>query len=139
MSLAVADAHAERRVALVVGNSNYRYGPQLPTPAKDAAAMAKLFEDAGFDVVEVRASVGLIDFKRAIRKFEDAATESDIVFLAGHGIEIGGTNYLIPIDAKLVADRAVQDEAAGPKKVAASSWGRAGRARTGLGRGGVGM
>ena len=54
-----------------------------------------------------------MDFKRAIRKFEDAAADADIavVYYAGHGIEIHGTNYLVPVDAKLASDRDADDEA----------------------------
>ena len=71
-----------------------------------------MFKDAGFDVTQV-INVGNLDFKRAIRKFEIEADQADIavVYYAGHGIEIGGTNYLIPIDAKLASDRDADDEA----------------------------
>src|SRR5262245_53426901 len=58
-------------------------------------------------------NVTTLDFKRAIRNFEDATIDSDIavIYYAGHGIEIGGVNYLIPVDAKLAGDRDAQDEA----------------------------
>ena len=104
---------AEKRVALVVGNSNYKNVARLPNPEKDAAAIAKLFRDAGFDTVVEADNVGNLDFKRAIRKFEDASADADIavVYYAGHGIEVGGINYLVPIDAKLASDRDAEDEA----------------------------
>ncbi len=104
---------AEKRVALVVGNSAYRNVARLPNPEKDAASMAKLFRDAGFDAVVEADNVGNLDFKRAIRKFEDAAQDADIavIFYAGHGIEVGGVNYLVPVDAKLASDRDAEDEA----------------------------
>jgi hypothetical protein len=104
---------ADRRVALVVGNSNYSTVPQLPNPSRDANAVAKMFKDAGFQTIETYLDVGNLDFKRAIRKFEDVAVDSDIAVLyyAGHGLEIGGTNYLIPIDARLASDRDAPDEA----------------------------
>lgn len=107
------EAFAEKRVALVVGNSSYSAVPQLPNPARDATSVAKMFKDAGFETVETYLDVGNLDFKRAIRKFEDTAVDADIavLFYAGHGIEIGGTNYLIPIDAKLASDRDAPDEA----------------------------
>ena len=106
-------ALANKRVALVVGNSSYSAVPQLPNPARDANAVAKLFKDAGFDTIETHVDVGNLDFKRAIRKFEDTAVDADIavLFYAGHGIEIGGTNYLIPVDARLASDRDAPDEA----------------------------
>jgi hypothetical protein len=104
---------ADKRVALIVGNSSYQTVPQLPNPAKDAAAVAKLFKDAGFDHVEVQLNVGNMEFKRSIRRFQDLADEADIavIYYAGHGLEIGGTNYLIPVDAKLASDRDADDEA----------------------------
>lgn len=106
-------AFAEKRVALVVGNSSYSAVPTLPNPSRDANAVAKLFRDAGFETVETYLDVGNLDFKRAIRKFEDTAMDADVavLFYAGHGIEIGGTNYLVPIDAKLASDRDAPDEA----------------------------
>jgi hypothetical protein len=111
--LTTTEAMAERRVALVVGNSNYSAVPQLPNPSRDANAVAKLFKDAGFETIETYVDVGNLDFKRAIRKFEDTAVDADVAVLyyAGHGIEIGGTNYLIPIDAMLASDRDAPDEA----------------------------
>ncbi|HXH46688.1 MAG TPA: caspase family protein [Bradyrhizobium sp.] len=106
-------AWAERRVALVVGNSLYQSVPQLPNPSRDANSVAKMFRDAGFDTVETLNNVGNLEFKRAIRKFETTADQADIavVYYAGHGLEIGGTNYLIPVDARLASDRDAEDEA----------------------------
>ena len=113
LALMPNEALAERRVALVVGNSNYSTVPPLPNPSRDARAVAKMFKDAGFHTIETHLDVGNLDFKRAIRKFEDTAVDADIAVLyyAGHGIEIGGTNYLVPIDAKLASDRDAPDEA----------------------------
>ena len=100
------EAVADKRVALVVGNSAYQNVPQLPNPAKDAQAIADLFKGMGFDFVLARQDVGYLEFKRALRNFEDAASDADIavVYYAGHGMEIGGVNYIIPIDAKLASD-----------------------------------
>ena len=104
---------ADRRVALVIGNSAYVNAPTLPNPAKDAKSVAAMFQKAGYDVVSTAYNVGNLDFKRAIRQFEDAAADSDIavVYYAGHGIEIHGSNYVIPVDAKLASDRDADDEA----------------------------
>lgn len=112
-ALAPDDAWAERRVALVVGNSSYATVPRLPNPTRDANAIARLLKEAGFETVETYLDVGNLDFKRAIRKFEDTAVDADVAVLyyAGHGIEIGGTNYLIPVDARLASDRDAPDEA----------------------------
>ena len=113
MTFAPSSALAEKRVALVIGNSNYRNVARLPNPEKDADSIAKLFRDSGFDTVVTSTNVGNLDFKRAIRKFEDAAYEADIAvfYYAGHGIEVGGINYLVPVDAKLATDRDAEDEA----------------------------
>ena len=107
------EAVADKRVALVVGNSAYQNVPQLPNPAKDAQAIADLFKGMGFDFVLARQDVGYLEFKRALRNFEDAASDADIavVYYAGHGMEIGGVNYIIPIDAKLASDLDGPDEA----------------------------
>ncbi len=113
VAMAPDAAWAEKRVALIVGNSSYQTVPQLANPSRDANAVARMFRDAGFDSVEVQINVGNLEFKRAIRKFETAADQADIavVYYAGHGLELAGTNYLIPIDARLASDRDADDEA----------------------------
>jgi Caspase domain len=106
-------AQAERRVALVIGNSTYRNATSLPNTINDANAVAALFRSVGFEVVASRTDLGVLDFKRAVRDFLITAETADIavVYYAGHGIEVGGTNYLIPVDAKLARDYDVEDEA----------------------------
>jgi len=113
MVVAPDAALADKRVALIVGNSSYQSVPQLPNPSRDATAVAKMFKDAGFDSVDLLLNVGNLEFKRAIRKFENEADQADIavVYYAGHGLEVSGTNYLIPIDARLASDRDADDEA----------------------------
>ena len=104
LSLVAPDsASAERRVALVIGNAAYQNAAGLSNTVNDATAMANLFVKAGFDVVELRSDLGVVEFKRAIRDFMFTARDADIavVYFAGHGIEIRGSNYLIPVDAKL--------------------------------------
>ena len=112
-------ALADRRVALLVGNSGYQNVPRLPNPSNDATAMARMFKGAGFDVVDLRLDVSNLEFKRALREFEDAANGADIavVFFAGHGLELNGSNYLIPVDARLASDRDAQDEAIGLDRI----------------------
>jgi hypothetical protein len=113
MVLPLDAAWAEKRVALVVGNSNYANVPKLPNPSRDAISVGQMFRDAGFDNVDVIVNVSNLEFKRAIRKFELEADQADIavVFYAGHGLEMGGINYLIPVDARLASDRDAEDEA----------------------------
>src|SRR5580698_10405559 len=104
-------AFAERRVALIIGNSAYQNAPVLPNPSKDAKAIAAMFTKAGYEVVSAQYDLGNLDFKRAIRQFEDAAADADIavIYYAGHGLEIHGANYLIPVDARLKSDRDADD------------------------------
>ncbi|MCC7016207.1 MAG: caspase family protein [Rhodospirillales bacterium] len=106
-------AHAEKRVALVVGHSAYQNVPKLPNPVNDARAVAGLFKNAGFDIVDLRLDLSSIELKRAIREFAITTRDADIavVFFAGHGFEINGINYLIPTDAKLATDFDAEDEA----------------------------
>jgi hypothetical protein len=108
----IAPGHAEKRVALVVGNSAYAKVPALPNPANDAGAVAALLTKAGFDVVEVKTNVDLASLRRALRDFAGAVRDADVavVFYAGHGIEMNGTNYLVPVDAVLEKDIDVEDE-----------------------------
>jgi uncharacterized caspase-like protein len=109
---AVATAQAERRVALVMGNSDYKNVSRLPNPGNDATAVAKLFKDAGFDVIESKRDLNIADMRRAVRDFSNTVRDADIavVYYAGHGIEVDGTNYLIPVDAALENDVDVEDE-----------------------------
>jgi hypothetical protein len=106
-------AAAERRVALVVGISAYTNAPALPNTNNDSKAIAALFKSIGFDVVISRNDLGVLDFKRTVREFLITAENADVavVYYAGHGIEIGGNNYLIPKDARLSHDYDVDDEA----------------------------
>ena len=106
-------AFAEKRVALVIGNSAYQNVAQLTNPVNDGATIAATLKDAGFDVVDSRHDLPAAETRRALRDFADRARDADIavVYYAGHGIEVDGTNYLIPVDAKLERDTDVYDEA----------------------------
>ena len=66
-------ALADKRVALVIGNSAYQNVPGLPNPINDATAIAELLRNAGFDVVDSRADLGIAVIRRAIREFADCA------------------------------------------------------------------
>jgi len=111
--LAGSPAFAEKRVALVIGNSNYEKAARLPNPTNDAALIAETFKSAGFDNVELRRDLKVGDMRRALRDFMDRSREADVavVYYAGHGIEVDGTNYLVPVDAVLERDVDVYDEA----------------------------
>ena len=106
-------AFAGKRVALVLGNAAYQNVAPLPNPVNDGAVIAATLTQAGFDVVDSRHDLPAAETRRALRDFADRARDADIavVYYAGHGMEVDGTNYLIPVDAKLERDSDVYDEA----------------------------
>jgi uncharacterized caspase-like protein len=106
-------AFAQKRVALVIGNSAYQNVARLPNPVNDGATVAATLKDAGFDVVDSRHDLPAAETRRVLRDFADRTRDADIavVYYAGHGIEVDGSNYLIPVDAKLERDTDVYDEA----------------------------
>src|SRR6185369_3175952 len=112
-------ADAESRVALVIGNSAYQGDlPALPNPANDAKLMAKTLKSVGFDVVEAEDATQDA-MKQAIASFSEKLTAAGsegtgLFFYAGHGVQVQGENYLIPVDAKLkrAADVTLQTVAA---------------------------
>ncbi|WP_395020920.1 caspase family protein [Dongia sp.] len=109
-------AQAEPRVALVIGNSSYGGDlGQLPNPANDARLMAKTLKSIGFEVIEAE-DADLAAMKRKVQDFgERLATAgtgaTGLFFYAGHGLQVGGTNYLIPIHAKIAREPDVEFEA----------------------------
>lgn len=106
-------ASAEKRVALVIGNSGYLNVGRLVNPANDSSAISDIFKSSGFDIVELKRDLKANEMRRALRDFSDSVRDADvaIVYYAGHGIEIDGTNYLVPIDATLERDIDAYDEA----------------------------
>jgi tetratricopeptide (TPR) repeat protein len=102
-----------RRVALVVGNSAYGAVPELRNPRRDGQAFAEALRGVGFQTVMLEKDLTREKFVSVLRSFAAEAETADwaVIYFAGHGIEVGGTNYLIPVDARLVADRDVQFEA----------------------------
>jgi hypothetical protein len=105
-------AWAGKRVALVIGNSAYFNAPPLPNPINDSAMIANTLVNAGFDVVDSRQDLSAVEMRRALRDFSDRARDADIalIYYAGHGLELDGNNFLIPVDAKLERDADVYDE-----------------------------
>jgi hypothetical protein len=104
---------AERRVALVIGNSAYQAVSKLPNTINDARAVADALKADGFTVVRTALDVTRAAMLAALNDFQREADNADwaVVFYAGHGLEMSGTNYLVPVDARLPDDRSVQDEA----------------------------
>src|SRR5258705_1465898 len=106
-------AFADKRVALVIGNSAYQNVARLPNPVNDGATIAATLKDAGFDVVDSRHDLPAAETRRVLRDFADRPRLADIavVSYAGHGIEVDGGNYLIPVDGKLERNTDVSNEA----------------------------
>lgn len=97
----LSDAMAgERRVALVIGNGEYVRNAKLPNPSRDASALAKALEQLGFKVI-TGIDLNQSDIRLFVSRFGREARRADValVFYAGHGIQLGNENYLVPIDA----------------------------------------
>jgi tetratricopeptide (TPR) repeat protein len=102
----------ERRVALVIGNSNYLNVSPLANPKKDAEIIAVSLRSIGFESVVLTNDATREKLVESLRAFAELADQADwaLVYYAGHGIEMNGQNYLIPVDARLSFDRDVQFE-----------------------------
>jgi formylglycine-generating enzyme required for sulfatase activity len=117
-----APALAEPRVALVIGNSNYRGDlPKLPNPANDAALMTATLKKLGFTVIETR-DADLAQMNKAIREFSEklsgaGAQAVGLFFYAGHGLQIDGENWLIPVSAKIEKSADAEFEAIKASKI----------------------
>lgn len=95
----------EQRVALVIGNANYQNAPQLQNPDNDAASMAKFLNSAGFEVVAAT-DLTQNDMLRVVQDFSAKVSARGpntvaMVYYAGHGVQLAGENYLVPVDAKV--------------------------------------
>jgi tetratricopeptide (TPR) repeat protein len=101
-----------RRVALVIGNASYKSVGELANPKNDAAAVAGELARLGFEVME-KHDLGVAQMRKALGEFEDkiAGAKWGVVYYAGHGMELDGRNWLIPIDAELLRATDVPDEA----------------------------
>jgi hypothetical protein len=98
----------EQRVALVIGNSNYQNVAQLPNPANDAKAVAQLLHAAGFEVI----SATDLSHNQMIQVIQDfsgkiagrGTNTVAMVYYAGHGVQLAGENYLVPVDARISSE-----------------------------------
>lgn len=101
MTVPTANA-ADKRVALVIGNSGYKHSVELKNPINDARDMAAALEKVGFTVI-LGTNLDKVSMDRQIRDFARAlqGTQVGLFFYAGHGLQVSGVNYLVPIDAKL--------------------------------------
>lgn len=111
LALLTAGHAAERRVALVIGNSAYKQAP-LINPGNDARAVARALRDSGFTVTELR-NLNQAGMRRAIRRFGDEIAKggAGLFFYAGHGMQIRGRNFLIPVGSDIQREDEVEDQA----------------------------
>jgi hypothetical protein len=106
------------RIALVIGNGTYEKVPPLPNPPRDSADIARSLERLGFQV-KLLNNATASDMRKALVEFGRKSDGSDIalVFFAGHGMEVGGENWFIPVDAELRSDTDVESEAVSLRSV----------------------
>ena len=99
----------EKRIALVIGNANYLHGGKLSNPINDVNAISTQLESLGFKVIKHK-DLTLLDMKKAVDDFGRQLTSYDVslFFYAGHGIQVNGNNYLIPIDARIESKKDVE-------------------------------
>ena len=100
---------AERRVALVIGNGAYSDAAKLPNPANDARAMSEALKRLGFEVRLVMDATQA-DLLSAIDDYSKLlpGTSASVLFYAGHGIQLEGQNYLLPVDIKVLNERSIR-------------------------------
>src|SRR6476660_8223683 len=96
-------AKADKRVALVVGNSSYRNITQLDNPRNDASLLAETLRSVGFELVGGRALTDLdkASFDTAVQNFGNQLAAADVAlfYYAGHGVQVRGSNYMVPVGA----------------------------------------
>ena len=108
----IVPAAADKRVALVIGNSAYENVPRLTNPSNDAADVATKLKALGFEVVE-GIDLGKRDMEKRIRAFAEALSGADVglFYYAGHGLQVDQRNFLAPIDAQLKSESDLDFEA----------------------------
>ena len=102
---------SRKRVALVIGNSNY-YSSPLKNPANDAHAMASALRRLGFEVVE-KTDLGYMEMNKTVESFGKKLRSGGVglFYYAGHGMQVNGANYLIPVDAQIEDENEVRFKA----------------------------
>src|SRR5450755_4803049 len=98
----------EQRVALVIGNSNYQNVSQLSNPANDAKSVAKLLNAAGFEVISAT-DLSHNEMIQVVQDFSSKIADRGpntvaMVYYAGHGVQLAGENYLVPVDARISSE-----------------------------------
>ena len=112
LALAPVAAQAEKRVALVIGNSAYRNTPALPNPHNDAATIADALTKLGF-AVQSGFDLDRAATEQVLRAFAESLGDADVAlfYYAGHGLQVDDKNYLVPVDARLASETDLAFEA----------------------------
>jgi tetratricopeptide (TPR) repeat protein len=115
-------AATTRRIALIIGNGAYKNVHQLDNPPRDAKLIADTLHEVGFQAVTLANDLTRDKFFETLHAFAREAEKADwaVVYYAGHGLEIGGVNYLVPVDAKLTTDHDAETEAVALEQVIAA-------------------
>lgn len=130
VSLAVPVWAAEKRLALVVGNARYPLAP-LNNPENDARVVASTLRRLGFEVIE-HVNLPVKDFRRVLREYAKRVQDTEgtaLFFYAGHGVQIDGRNFLLPVDINVRDEYEIKDEAVDVEELFVSRLERA-RAQT---------
>ena len=111
LSVLAAPAVADQRVALVIGNASYAHAPALASPVNDAADIGAALGRLGFAVTRIE-NAGFAALRRSLQQFASAASASEValVFYGGHTIQVDESNFLVPVDARLLSDGDVEFE-----------------------------
>jgi tetratricopeptide (TPR) repeat protein len=117
-----------QRIALIIGNGAYKNVHALGNPPRDAKLIADSLKGLGFQTVTLANDLTRDKFFETLRSFAAQAEKADwaVVYYAGHGFEIGGVNYLVPVDAKLAVDKDAETEAVALEQVLAAVGGARG-------------
>jgi uncharacterized caspase-like protein len=102
LGCSLTNARASERVALVIGNGAYQHAAKLKNPANDASDIARALREIGFEVIEGH-DLDRRGVEAQVRAFSDKLDTAKIAlfFYAGHGLQVDGRNYLVPVDARL--------------------------------------
>ena len=92
----------QKKLALVIGNANYQYGGSLKNPVNDANLMATTLQELGFTVIK-KTDANLKTMQQSAIDFTNKIKDYDVAlfYYAGHGVQVNGINYLVPVDAKM--------------------------------------
>ena len=112
-------AQTEKRLALVIGNSNYQYLPKLPNPVGDALLIAETLDSLGFEIMLDTNITTKRKFQKKISEFGARRDSFDVgfIFYAGHGMQVDGKNYLLPTKEEFETQDEVKEFAIGVESV----------------------